>query len=392
MNNNTVYYVWYTTKWSQCSPKMAEMLMHFGDIVKLYDATYNDYSAFSILTANEIKKLCDKDLKEAEKIIENCLLNNIDIMTIDDDIFPQKLRQIYNPPIVLYYKGKLPNFDEHIVITIVGSREPVWSAQELTNKIAHDLAKSNFLIVSGLAIGIDGFAHRGALEVNGITTGFLAGGLDNIYPSQHRDLADFVMSSGGLISEYPPSMSSIAANYSFRNRLMSGVSDGVLIVAAREKSGTLLTANHALEQNKDIFVVPGDVFYSSGSNKLLKLGAKPVTEALDIIEEYITSYPQKIKEVKPDEKKAKKIGQIKPYIQVIKNQSSPESNVIKKESLDLTENEKTVLKCIKENEPINIDNIYIKTKLPIGTIMSSSLMLEMYGYVTKDYYENYSII
>lgn len=194
----------------------------------------------------------------------------------DLDDFPKKL----------YILGKLPE-KKIPTIAIVGSRKPSQYGREVTEKLAGELARAGVIVVSGLALGIDSIAHRAALQANGMTIAVLANGLDTVYPSSHKALAKQITDSGGaLISEYDPGISPMAYRFLERNRIISGIADGVLIVEAATRSGSLSTATHALNQNKEVFAVPGNITnpLSAGGNALIRQGAIPVTKVEDILE------------------------------------------------------------------------------------------------------------
>ncbi len=198
----------------------------------------------------------------------------------------QRVSTIDKVPKSLYFIGKLPETEVKSV-AIVGSRKPTPYGREVAERLAYDLAKSGIIIVSGLALGIDGIAHRAALEAKGMTIAVLANGLDAIYPSSHRDLAKKIIENGGaLISEYAPGTPALPHQFLERNRIVSGLADAVVVVEAATRSGTLSTAAHALSQGREVFAVPGNITspLSAGCNNLIKQGATPVTGSEDILE------------------------------------------------------------------------------------------------------------
>ncbi len=204
----------------------------------------------------------------------------------DENKFTQIITSIALVPKKLYYMGTLP--EKRVpAVAIVGTRKPTGYGKEVTTRIATDLARRGVVIVSGMALGVDGLAHRAALDANGITIAVQANGLDNLYPSSHRQLGEDIIKSGGAImSEYEAGTPSYPNQFLERNRIVSALSDAVLITEAAARSGTLNTASHALEQGKEVFVVPGNITspLSAGCNQLLRQGAIPVTSAEDIIE------------------------------------------------------------------------------------------------------------
>lgn len=198
----------------------------------------------------------------------------------------QILTSIAKPPETLYMLGSLPK-ERRVSVAIVGTRKPTAYGREVTQHLAYDLAKRGVVIVSGLALGVDGIAHQAALEAGGTTIAVLGNGLPKIYPSAHKNLAERIVSSGGaLLSEYEPGTPSMGFRFLERNRVVSGLADAIVITEAASRSGTLNTASHALEQGKEIFVVPGNITspLSAGCNALLRQGAAPVTKPDDILE------------------------------------------------------------------------------------------------------------
>ncbi len=287
-----------------------------------------------------------------EQIIADLDKENIKIATINSKIYPKLLKEIYNPPPLLYYKGKLDLNDE-FRLAVVGTRKCTGYGQQATERIVRDLAQNKLTIVSGLALGIDTLAHLTALDMGGKTIAVLGSGLDrqSLYPSANRYLADKIIgSNGGVISEFPPGTQPLRHNFPQRNRVISGLSLGTLVVEAGEKSGALITAMHSLEQNREVFAVPGNIFSpaSVGPNKLIKMGAKPTTAAQDIIETL-------------------DLAQITAYID--NKKIIPES----------AQEEKIIAQL--SHEPIHIDEVVRLTKLDTSTINSTLTIMEMKGMV-----------
>lgn len=215
---------------------------------------------------------------------EEVYKRGISCVVYGDSDYPELLKQIYDPPQVLYYIGKLP---EKVCIGVVGSRKPTDYGRAVTKELSFCLAQSGICIVSGLALGIDSLAHEAALEAEGETVAVLGSGVDLIYPSSHQALAKRIINQGAIISEYPPGTTPQKQHFPARNRIISGISSGLLVTEAGEGSGSLITARSALEQNREVYAVPGAIYNknSYGPNSLIKLGAKAVTEPKDILEE-----------------------------------------------------------------------------------------------------------
>lgn len=240
------------------------------------------------------KELMEEILKvEYRKNLENYIYymqqNNIKMMNIFDEKYPQKLKNIYDPPLVLYVKGN-ENILNEFGIGIIGCRMCTKYGETVSKKFARELQKYNVNIISGLARGIDSYAHIGCLEGKGKTIAVVGTGLDIVYPKENETLEKTIIENGGaIISEYIIGTKPEKENFPARNRIISGLSDGILVVEAKERSGTFITVDFALEQGKNVFAIPGNILSatSKGTNELIKQGAKMVTTVEDIIEEYI---------------------------------------------------------------------------------------------------------
>lgn len=208
-------------------------------------------------------------------------------ISTNDPLYPAKLRAISDAPKTLYYLGNLDSCTKKTV-AIVGSRKPTAYGHSMTTKLAEALAGRGLCIVSGLALGVDGLAHTGALAVHGATVAVLGNGLDSIYPASHRGLAEQVLASGGaLLSEYPPGTPSLAHQFLARNRIVSGLADAVIVTEAATKSGTMNTVMHALAQGRDVYAIPGNITsrMSAGCNKLIEQGATPIIDIDAFVEQ-----------------------------------------------------------------------------------------------------------
>ena len=289
-----------------------------------------------------------------EKLFIDIYRHNINIITIFDKEYPKTLYHIYDSPKVLYTKGKIIEEDK-LSIAIVGSRKATSYGKWATEKFVKELVKLDVTIVSGLALGIDGIAHKTALEENGRTIGVLGNGLDIVYPKKNKDIYKEIPNKGAIITEYFLGVPPLAYNFPQRNRIISGLSLGVIVIEAKEKSGSLITAHHALEQGKEVFSLPGNInsIFSKGTNKLIKDGAKLIMDLDDIIEE-VYELQEKVK-------------------------------ARKEEDIDysgLSPLEVKVFELIKEG-PINCDSIAFTTGLDISTVYSILTILELKGMIKE---------
>ncbi|MFN4226616.1 MAG: DNA-processing protein DprA [Candidatus Ratteibacteria bacterium] len=296
--------------------------------------------------AEKIKRWEELPLKEEIKYIEN---EEIKILTIQDSGYPSLLKEIYDPPILLYYKGNI-NFN-NISIAIVGTRTPSVYGIKMAEKFAFELAEFGFTIVSGLARGVDTSAHTGALKANGKTIGVMGSGFKNFYPPENKKLEKDIIKNGAIITEYPSFTLPERYNFPKRNRIISGLSKAVVIIEAGPKSGALITANFALEQGRDVFALPGrvDTLYSKGTNKLLKEGAILIENTNDILEALNIQM-----------KGQKRIEKLK----------EPE-----------TEEEKLIIKVLEQ--PLHLDEILSKTKIEPKTLLHLLTELQIKGLIEE---------
>lgn len=241
------------------------------------------------------KSIVEKITQQRPKINPDLEMEKLDkegigLITIQDKNYPMLLKEIYSPPALLYVKGKMKPKDS-LGLGIVGSRRLSLYGEQTTPPLTAELARAGLTIISGLAKGIDTLAHQAALEVGGRTIAVLGSGIDSrsVYPYSNRDLAEKITKSGGaVISEFPIGTQPLPQHFPQRNRIISGLSKGILIIEATKRSGALITARDALEQNRDVFAIPGPIFAqnSFGPNNLIKMGAKLVSQASDILEEF----------------------------------------------------------------------------------------------------------
>ncbi len=249
------------------------------------------------ISENQLKNSFTHNLNEAKSIKEYCLLNNIGFLTPDNEYYPERLRKIKDKPVLLYYRGILPDFNNRLCITTVGTRRMTDYGKQSAYTITYDLAKCGAVIISGMALGVDGMCHRAAIDAGGQTVAVLGCGINRVYPPEHDSLMNEIIARGAVITEFKPSTPPAGFNFPLRNRIMSGLSQGTFIIEADKKSGAMITARTAIFQGRDIFALPGKVgeMNSSGTNSLIQQGAKMVTTALDILDVYAGLYPLTIK-------------------------------------------------------------------------------------------------
>ena len=289
------YWLWLTSRRGMDSVSALKVVECFGSPERAYYAEDSEYSQLPIRPALK-KSLTDHSLDRAEEILADCERLDLRIMTIQDADYPQRLRQIADPPVVLYIRGKVFDFDRECAIGVVGTRTPTTYGEKYARRFGLELSSGGALLVSGIAEGLDSCAIRGALKGGGPVVSVLAGGVDVPFPPQHRFLYEDVAAVGALISEYPPGSPHRGFHFLRRNRILSGLSLGILAVECRPYGGTMSTVGHALEQDRDVFAIPGalDAPMSEGTNRLIQQGAKLVTCGRDILCEYWDRFPEKL--------------------------------------------------------------------------------------------------
>ena len=292
----TKYLIWLQTALGQGSVRALKALSLFGNAENIYKADLNERKSSRIFTKKDLENLSKTTIDDALKIINECNENHIRIVAIGDIDYPYCLSVLEDAPLVIYVKGDLPDFEKTPSICIVGPRKVTEGGKKAAYSLSFRLAAAGFTVVSGGAVGSDTYAHAGALKANGKTVLVMGCGICNDYLSKNAPLRDAVSKSGCLISEYPPFTPASKFTFPVRNRLLSALSDGTVVIEAPKRSGALITAHHAIDQGKDVFVVPGGVKAKEfeGSNALLRDGAKPILDISDILGEYIYRFPDKI--------------------------------------------------------------------------------------------------
>ena len=284
------HWIWFADLQGISLGQKLQLLQRFSDPEELY---YADLEEVSNLSPEIVQALSDKDLSYARQIVKQCADAHIQILTYGDMQYPDRLRHIHNPPLVLYYKGLLPDFEMQPVIGVVGTRKA--SAYGKTNALdlSRELATCGALVVSGGAAGIDTEALKGAMDADAPVVAVLGCGVDVVFPASNRKIFEKIQEKGCLISQYPPGTKPLPWQFPERNRIIRGLSNGVLVIEAPVKSGALITAREAMEQGRDVFVVPGNIHISTcaGSNLLLQQGAMAVFSGWDVLRDYASQYP-----------------------------------------------------------------------------------------------------
>jgi len=297
------HWVWLSTRRGVGAAAAASLLGRFGTPEEIYFAEEAALRETGLVSGEGLLSLADKDMRGARRVIAACMDKGVQIVTFGDAAYPERLKNIYDPPLLLYVLGRLPDMDAEAAIAIVGTRKCTPYGIKTAERFGYELARAGGLVISGLARGIDSAAARGALRGGGSVVGVLGTAIDVVYPSENADLFRDVAATGAIVSEYPPGAPTKRGNFPARNRIMSGLAVGVTVIEAPLKSGALITAAHALEQGRDVFAVPGNVDAPScaGSNGLLREGAQVAVSGAGIAAEYMARFPEKLsgKETRP---------------------------------------------------------------------------------------------
>lgn len=387
MSENLKYWLWLQRALGE-GAHINKIIEDFGSAKALYDANILEWRMSTALTAKQVNKLEETDINSVNEIIYTCRENNWQIIDYDDKSYPKMLKEIVNPPAVLYVDGALPDFDKYASMAIVGTRNAGDYAVKVTHIMSRGVADAGAVVVSGGALGVDTAAHRGALVSGGKTVAVLGCGFGTNYLNENRQLRDTIKENGALVTEYPPYTRASRTTFPMRNRIISGLSLGVLVVEAGVKSGSLITANLALEQGRDVYAVPASVLSLdfAGTNKLIDDGATVVTKPVQLVEPYAYRFDtldtSKVKTVDEyvygySDKNANIPKRAEPDFNE-GNQSRMERLSREKKALNLSGDADKVFRCLEDSFS-HIDIITEKTGLSTGSVVSALTQLEIMG-------------
>lgn len=280
-------WIWLSQRCGQGSTDALTLVEKFDSVDAIYAADFDAYSDIGV-SERLCEDLCDKSLDYAASVISYCQTTGVHILCYDDAEYPVSLRTLKDPPMVLYYVGELPNFNRDLCIAVVGTRKMSEYGMRAAYKIAYEIASSGAVVVSGMALGIDGVASAAAIAAAGRTVAVLGCGIDVVYPRSHGRLKELIANHGAIITEYPPSTEPKGSNFPVRNRIISGLSQGTVVIDADIGSGAMITAKNAILQGRDIYAVPSNIDSenSSGTNSLIRDGAQAVLCGNDVINNY----------------------------------------------------------------------------------------------------------
>lgn len=376
------YWIWLSMKDRLRASLKSAAYRQFDTLEELYYADKRELRQIDGIEDRDIAELMNKDMDSVERVLEQCERGGIQILTMQDAIYPSRLKNIPDPPLVLYYKGRMPAFDEEVAIAVIGTRTPTPYGLSVAETISYDIAKGGGYIVSGMARGLDSQAAIGALKAGKPTAAILGGGVDVIYPPENERLWGDIVAAGVVISEYVPGAEPMGRHFPERNRIISGLSCGVLVVEAGERSGTAITAAHASEQGRDLFAIPGAINapMSVGTNALIRDGfAKLTVCAADVLEEYAHSFASKI--VSPSRRRAVS-DEAEPETREIKPATPVERKIDPKKLAELPENRQKILALLNSG-PMYLDDIVDGSGMDAATVLGEVTMLVLDGFLKE---------
>lgn len=395
-----IHWLWLATRPGISDRRKLAVLRSFQDPEDVYCA--EGYDRVEELSREELEALQDKSLTQAKIILAQCTDKDIHILTLHDKEYPSRLKNISDPPLVLYYKGTLPDFEAVPVIGVVGTRKASTYGCMVARRMGRQIGKGGAMLISGCAQGIDAMAMQGALEADSVAVGVLGNGVDVVYPAGNRWLFAELERRGCLISEFPPETPPAKWNFPKRNRIISGISCGVLVVEAPERSGALITARQAADQGRDVFVVPGniDVPSCAGSNALLRDGAMMATSGWDILSEYQHIFPDQLRqpeeapELAEPENPPLRVAQ-KPLLPqkgksrrkkkekiIIDNGGQSAYSDVDKQLPSLSDEERAIVEQLKQGQKLT-DDVIAACGLPSGRALAVVTMLQVKGVVAR---------
>ena len=381
------YWVWLSEVKGLTNRSKLLLLDYFGTPENIYYADEDEYRLVEGIEPRQLALLAEKSLEGADRILGACARLGLRLLTMQDADYPVRLRNIFEPPCLLYVKGSLPTIDEEVAVAMVGTRRASPYGIETAEKLAYGLCRQGAVVISGAAAGVDSASHRGALRAGGKPIAVLGNGLDVVYPAENAWLYRDIAASGALISEYPPGTAAEAWHFPARNRIISALSLGTIVVEAPEKSGALITANTALEQGRDVFAVPGpiDAPTSVGCNRLIRDGAGLVTDASDILREYEGRFTLNLKEAREEPEtlgyQARTVSEPKPVAPALS---------LSRSDVELTDDQIAILKVLSDTEPMQVDDLTELVDIPTRRVLSALTVLEIDQYVVQHAGKHYT--
>ena len=384
------------------SKKVRVLMDFFSDAEGVFQATEQELRRCPTLTEREIRSILARPFKTSKAIWEECGKSDITPITPDHPHYPDGFWNLPDMPCVLYVKGNLPRFDRDPAISVIGTRKPSVYGKLVCERVASVLAVAGVTVVSGGALGLDSVAHQAALDVNGTTVAVLGCGINYDYLKNNEQLRNEICKKGAIVSEYAPKAPATRYTFPARNRLIAALSLGTVVIEAGEKSGTLITADHALEQGKDVFALPGNIMSPTfkGSNRLISQGATPIFNGMDVLQKYEHQYFNRLNMHKAWELHQEHIKQILhiEYVSAPEVSADPlpkkaaEKKVLQPAPKDLSETAALVYNTLLgAKHGLSLDDLLEQLDLQAPILLRELTKLEMNGEIIKDPAGNYMI-
>ncbi len=392
------YWMWLACL-SRLRPKAKLIALDFfSGVEELFFASETELRAVEGLREQEIALLADKSMDRAMSALDVCVREDIRILAWGDSGYPRRLAQIYDPPAVLFVRGRLPAVDELCTVAVAGTRRCTPYGKKMAMRLGSEIAQGGGVVVSGLADGVDSAGAEGALRGGGICIGVTGAPIDQVYPRSNLSLYRDVCAVGAVVGEYPPGTPYARHHFPARNRILSGLSLGVVIIEAPEHSGALITAEYAQEQGRDVFAVPGnaDSAACAGSNELLRDGAQLALSGWDVLREYEGLYPHTIRrktgkplDIPGENMPVSPAGKADPAQKDIDNGKDLEYSDLEEQLAALSPRQLKIVSAI--DGECYADSIIEKTKLTAAEVMSELTMLQIMGYVAPAGFDKYRL-
>lgn len=406
-----IYAMWLADAIGQGSKFGKLLIEKYGSFSEIYKLSEEDYAEIGVKRGSRtMERLLDKNTAKSEKNFGFCNYNYFGIIEYTADLYPKRLKGISDPPPVLYTRGRMIDIDDNVCIGVVGTRSYTDAGWNSVYRVSGGIARGGAVVVTGLASGIDTAATRAALEGSGYAIGVIGSGIERIYPSENTELFETMYKCGLVISELAPFSAIEGKYFPVRNRIISGLCQGVLVGEGNVKSGAMITARHAGEQGRHVFAIPGDINSeeSSGVNKLVKEGATPVFESWDILEKYAYLYPHRIKSVPgadsanvPEKRSSKRVRfrgstgngvkEEKTQLYVTEKTTLPVKENVKREQENrntaavqsLGEDEKKVYGVLSYDSAKDTDTVAAESGLTSDRVLAAYTTLEIEGLISK---------
>ena len=416
--SNLAYWIWFASLRELRAQTRRALLEQFGGAKEIFFADKKQLETVQGIRDTELKILLKRELDGAEAVLRRCAELDISVITAQDAAYPERLRNIPEPPSVLYVKGRLPTVDLEAVVAVVGTRKCTPYGEKNARNIGYELAAGGAVVCTGLAAGIDSRAAEGALMAGGTVIGVLGVAINKVYPAWNGPLYDDVAAAGALISEYPPDAAGSSAWFPQRNRIMAGLSVCTVVVEAPLRSGALITAHRALDYGRDVFAVPGNVDApdSRGCNRLLKEGATPIERGRDVLLEYASRFPEKLRaggqsipnamaapeknreaerESASGRNSAGERAQVKKkergFFKLRAQNRNPEKTPPLERQLEGLNETQLKIVSVMNRANMHVDDIVDLSRLPAASVLSELTMLQIRGFVTQSAGKRFSL-